>query len=886
MIGQTLAHYRILEKIGSGGMGEVYLAEDSKLNRRVALKVLSSELVESKEFRARFAREAKALAALSHPNIVTVYSVEEAGGVHFLTMELVKGKTLAELLPRQGFPLDRFFDIAVALADGVAASHDQGIVHRDLKPGNVMVAADGRVKLLDFGLAKPTGGFRAADGGSDLPTLTMTQQGMIVGTCLYMSPEQARGQAVDARSDIFSLGILFYEMLTGFPPFTGETPAEVLSSIIKDAAPAVSELRGGTPRELSRLVARCLSKDPSRRTQNALDIRNELEELRREAESGELLAGERPARASRPRFRSALWLIASAVGVLVLLRLGGSWSGDRSSVRVPLLRNPVQLTSVAGVENHPTWSPDGGRIAYVSDQSGNPDIWVTQLAGGPAANFTADYPGIDDEPAWSPDGSQIAFASERDGGGIYIMPAIGGPSNRVVARGSAEGLWSPHWSSDGTELAYLRREEEGTFIEVVALPTRESRRLRIPGDLGNRWDLSWSADGRFFAYVRAAARDSGASRLWVLRASDAQAFPVTDGMTSDWSPIWSKDGGTLFYLSNRGGSMDLWQQGIAQDGRPEGEPEGVTVGIGMQQVSFTADGRKLAYSKGRPVANVFRVPILEDREAGWNDSEQLTFDEVYVGGLDLAPDGKHLFVNSDRGGNQDIWTLSIGGNEMRQVTTDRTPDWAPRVSPDGQRIAFYSFRSGNRDIWVMPSEGGAAVPLTRDPGTDMFPSWSPDGQEIAFYSDRTGNLDAFVVPASGGEARQITTEASTDYYPQWSPDGKWIFFASLRGQRPYRLWKMPASGGASELAMKGPAHYFRWSKNGRYIYFFGIERGDNDLWRLTLDDGSERRMTRFSQRPGSPGVNALAVDERYLYFTWRNDIGDLWVMGVATDDEE
>jgi TolB protein len=253
--------------------------------------------------------------------------------------------------------------------------------------------------------------------------------------------------------------------------------------------------------------------------------------------------------------------------------------------------------------------------------------------------------------------------------------------------------------------------------------------------------------------------------------------------------------------------------------------------------------------------------------------------------LDLTPDGEHLLVSSDRGGNQDLWVVPIRGNEMRQLTTDRAPDSTPRSSPDGRKVAFYSYRSGNRDIWVMPLEGGPAVPLTQDPSSEMFPSWSPDGRNIAFYSDRTGNVDAFLVPASGGEARQITTESSQDYFPQWSPDGKWIAFASTRGDRGYRLWRVSASGGAAEQVMEGPAYYFRWSEDGKHIYFMGHERGNDDLWALTLEDGTERRVTRFSQKAGSLG-DYLAAGEGYLYFTWRNDVGDIWVMDVVTDDKE
>jgi serine/threonine protein kinase len=289
VVGEVLSHYAILAKIGSGGMGDVYLAEDRTLGRRVALKTLPPELANA-DRRARFAREAKTLAALNHPNIVTVHSVEEVGGVSFITMELVEGQTLAELLPKDGFPLDRFFEVAIPLADAVAAAHQHGVVHRDLKPGNVMLTRDRRLKVLDFGLAKSLEGL-----GADAVTAATSGAGLIVGTCGYMSPEQARGQPVDARSDVFALGVVYYEMLTGRRPFTGDTSTEVLSSIIRDEAPAVSTIRSGIPRELSRIVRHCLAKDPARRKQSALDVRNELEDLKREIESGELAAVAQPA---------------------------------------------------------------------------------------------------------------------------------------------------------------------------------------------------------------------------------------------------------------------------------------------------------------------------------------------------------------------------------------------------------------------------------------------------------------------------------------------------------------------------------------------------------------------------------------------------------------
>ncbi len=433
------------------------------------------------------------------------------------------------------------------------------------------------MKVLDFGLAKPTGGLAGTFGTSELPTEAKTEQGVIVGTVSYMSAEQAQGKVVDARSDIFSLGIVFYEMLTGRRPFQGDTPTEVLSSIIKEVPTPIAEIRAGIPRELSRLVRRCLEKDPSRRIQSALDVRNELQELKREVDSGELVADAPSLSPRRSRLGIALGAAGAAAAIVVLLFLSGLIAPRSSQIAVPRLENPVQLTSAAGVENHPTWSPDGGRIAYDSDQTGNLDIWVTQATGGAAVNFTADHDGFDHSPAWSPDGSQIAFVSERNGGGIFLIPAIGGLPVKVSASNMV--LANPVWSADGTELAYIIVEPE-TAIEIVSQSTRKVRRLTIPGVPGNRWDLSWSRDGRFFAYGQGTGREF--TQLWVLRASDGQAFAVTDGAFSDTCPMWSRDGRTIFFLSSRGGSMDLWQRRIAEDGEPQGDAAPLTVGVGIQ----------------------------------------------------------------------------------------------------------------------------------------------------------------------------------------------------------------------------------------------------------------------------------------------------------------
>jgi len=885
--GSHLGAYEIAAPLGAGGMGEVYRARDTRLNRDVALKVLPDHVARESDRLARLRGEAQSLAALNHPNIVTVHSVEEHRGVHFITMELVKGQTLAALLPRNGFALDRFFDIAIPLADAVAAAHAQGIVHRDLKPANVMVTAEGRVKVLDFGLARPT--TSAAHGARDVTAPPMTESGVVVGTRSYMSPEQARGQLVDARSDIFALGINLYEMLTGRRPFVGDTPSDVLSAIIKEDPPAVSSIRAGLPRELSRLVRRCLAKDPARRLQSALDLRNELEDLRREIDSGELVAGVRLAASAAIDGRKTWWA-AATIGVIALAGVAGWRWIDRSEPQTLRLTNPRQVTFTAAVESNPTWSPDRGRIAFVSVQSGNPDIWVAPASGGSAVNLTADHAGNDVDPAWSPDGNQIAFVSQREGGGVYVMPAIGGRPVRISARGIAEALVSPVWSADGTALAHMRREPDANFIEIVTMGTRESRRLRVPGDQGNRFDLSWSPDGRFFAYVRSANRQFEVSLLWVLRVADGEAVAVTDGTTGEWSPSWSSDSRTLYIISNRGGSRDLWQQRLTAAGAPDGDARPITVGVGMQQAALSPDRRRLAYARGRPVANVWRVPILDDGEAGWEDADQLTFDEAFVETLDLHPDGARLIISSDRGGSQELWVRDLtesNGTDMRQLTADRGPDGAPQVSPDGRHIAFHSHRGGNLGIWVLPIDGGPAARLTSGPWPDMFPAWSPDGATIAFHSGRDDGVNAFVVPTAGGESRQITTGAVSKYFPRWSPDGLWIYFASnaeTSGGR--QVYRMPATGGVPEQVTKAPVYYYRWSRDGTRMYFPGVHRGSDDLWELTLSSGRERRLTRFTQRNGGLGEMAMAASTSHLYFTWRSDVGDIWVMDVVPDEEQ
>jgi hypothetical protein len=444
MVGTTLNHYRIIRPLGAGGMGEVYLAEDTRLKRQVAIKILPLALASDSDRRERFEREAQTVAALNHPNIVVVHSVEQAADTSFITLEYVDGRVLADLIPKGGLPLRRLLVLATQIAGAVSAAHQQGIVHRDLKPANVMVTAQDRIKVLDFGLAKLREAHEAA--AAVMPTRELTGEGRIVGTVAYMSPEQAEGRRVDERSDIFSFGVTLYEMVAGDRPFKGDTSVSMLSSILRDTPRPLTEVNPALPRDLAVIVRRCLAKDPERRYQSAKDLCNELEELQQALDSGELNAADGGAigrvRGRRPIWLGAFAIVAAAVaGVAALV-----WNLPVSAQRdAPPAVSHARLTQSPGIERFPAISPDGKWVAYAKDG----DLFLQSVSGQRAINLTNDAASNNQMPAFSPDGEQIAFRSNRSGGGIFVMGRMGESVRRVTDRG-----FYPAWFSDGRRLIF------------------------------------------------------------------------------------------------------------------------------------------------------------------------------------------------------------------------------------------------------------------------------------------------------------------------------------------------------------------------------------------------------------------------------------------------
>jgi Tol biopolymer transport system component/tRNA A-37 threonylcarbamoyl transferase component Bud32 len=797
MIGGFLSHYRILEKLGAGGMGEVYLAEDTTLGRRVALKILPDEHTRDPERLARFKQEARAASALNHPNILTIHEVGVADGHHFIATEFVEGQTLGALLASRGsLATGEALEIATQVASALAAAHGAGIVHRDLKPENLMVRSDGYVKVLDFGLAKLSEAEvseGAETGGLTASFQARTETGVVLGTAHYMSPEQAAGRAVDARSDIFSLGSVLYETVAGRRAFGRGTVMETVAAII-DREPA--PLPAKVPQELSKLILRCLRKEPERRFQTMADLKVALEDLRDEA-SG------RP----RRRWRAAaafLAALAVALTVVVVLR------ARRPEHAAPPL-SAVALTTLPGVERSPSFSPDGNHVAFAwtAPQKDNSDIYVQQIGQGAPLRLTTDR--LDDyNPAWSPDGRWIAFlrgqppsptgARSRE---LRLIPPLGGPERKLAdVRGQdffPAGAYLS-WSPDSRSLVVPDSPGEGLpdALVVVSLETGEKRRLTNPQPpIFADTSPAVAPDGRSLIFVRRTSWGAGELQLLPLGSGVTAAGELRRLTTADLRadfPAWMPDGEEIVYSAK----FNLWKLGIAGRAAPSRIPYVGEDGL-MPAISRPSPGReaRLAYVRSLDDWNFWRIETSAP------------------GAPSSSPPA-----------------LAISSTKA---------EYHPELSPDGRRVAFASNRSGDAEIWVSDLDGSNAIQLTSMGGAldTNCPRWSPDGRSIVFASTAEGEFDVYVVPAEGGKPRRLTTHPSIDVPTSYSRDGKWIYFNSMRSG-DYRIWRMPADGGdAVQVTPNESAHTFEAPDGSLYYLTASIV---SPVWRLPAGGGEPKKI--------------------------------------------
>jgi Tol biopolymer transport system component len=876
--GSTLGPYEIVALIGSGGMGEVYRARDPRLGRDVAVKVLPASIGADPGRLRRFEQEARAAAALNHPNIVTIYSVERADGVPFVTMELVDGAALSTLIPRDGMPLGRTLPIAIALGDAVAAAHARGIVHRDLKPSNIMIAAGDRVKVLDFGLAKLVRPEPAEADETALAGDPVTDPGSVVGTLPYMSPEQVQGQPVDHRSDIFSLGVVLYEMATGRRPFKGETNALLLSSILKDTPPLASDI-GDVPRELGRIIRHSLAKDPGRRYQTAVDLRNELAELQQDLSSGSLQTSAAPAR-SRWSARSAG--VAAALIVTALVAAGYTvWRVTSSPFRTapPLAAEFRQLTTAAGVKQYPSLSPDGKWVVYEGTQSGNAAIYLQSVGGQNAIDLTKDSPDDDTQPAFSPDGESIAFRSSRQGGGIFVM----GRTGESVRRLSDSG-YNPAWSPDGTKIVYATDVanilERGANSELwtVAVATGEKQRIFQ----GDAVQPNWSPHGLRIAFWKIFGDHLGQRDIATIPAGGGAPVPVTLDPAIDWSPVWSPDGRFLFFSSDRGGTMNLWRVPIDErTGATLGPPEPLSAPASYAaHISVSADGRSLAFTAFSSGSTIQSASFDPAAGAIRGAATTVVGGSRPVSGPSPSPDGRWIAFFS-LAPQLDIFVTRADGSGLRQLTNDKANDRNPTWSPDGTEIRFMSNRSGQNQVWTMNADGSGARPLTAvTGGAGTFGVSTTDGSKMVI--DPTGSDHVVVIDPRLDPKAQKPAEApgfvspNVDFNPwSWSPDG-----TELAGT----ACGPPTYHGALVVYSFATRTFSRVHESLTAVSPIFLSDGRRLLFQdgskiMLLDRTTHATRELLSVAPDTMDLRwSIARDERTIYFVRQVQQSDIWVM--------
>ncbi len=870
-------------------MGEVFRATDTRLGREVALKLLPKPFAFDPERLGRFDREARLLASLNHPGIAHLYGFETAtlddgSSVHLIAMELVEGEDLGDRLKRGAIPLDETIAIAKQIAEALEEAHEKGIVHRDLKPANIKLTPDGKVKVLDFGLAKAWTGDDGAGGTpspevSHSPTMTRqgTEAGMILGTAAYMSPEQARGKAVDKRADIWAFGVVLWEMLTGKRLFAGETVSDVLAAVLT-REPDWTVLPARTQGRVREVLRRCLERDPKQRLHDIADARILLEEALSGAASEVSLA---PA-GGRSRKQG---LLLPAFAALALVAAGLGWVLLRRPAPAPRILSFAQVTDQPGVETTPSLSPDGKSVVYAKTVGTDTDLYLLRIGSRNAVRLTPDSPAEDIEPAFSPDGERIVFRSGRDGGGVFLMTASGESVTRLTDSG-----FSPSWSPDGAEIVVAPGAfgaPTGIFANTHGLSAVnvKSRQVRAIAIDERALQPAWSPGGARIAYwgVRG---PSGQRDIWTVAADGSDAVGggvrVTQDSALDWSPTWSPDGRYLYFSSTRGGTMNLWRVPIEErSGRTLGEPEPITTPSTWSGfLAFSRDGTRLAFASLDYRSTLLRVAFDAAREAILGPPVPILKGTRAIRDHELSPDGEWIAF-TEAGVREDLFVARVDGTQYRRLTDDAFRDRGPAWSPDGTRVAFYSDRSGGYDLWAIRPDGSGLVPLTSGTGLSGFPAWSPDGKAIAFGFDRWLIVNPKATSTTPPPAEAAISPTERFLPTSWSPDGGRIAGQVLSADgsgAAVGLYSLKAKEFARVLGESSQARGWLfpvWLADGRRL----LVRRPDGIAVVNADTGAGRRLIAVGGEMVGRSVG-LSGDNRWITYTETATEGDIWLATI------
>lgn len=888
--------YEIIEALGEGGMGKVYRAFDLRIRDEVAIKVLRPEISADKKIIERFSNELKFARQITHKNVCRMHEFHEDGQTFFITMEYVRGEDLKRLIRRtKQLAPGTAVSIAKEICEGLAEAHNLGLVHRDLKPQNIMVDGEGNAKIMDFGIAR------------SLRVKGLTGEGAMIGTLEYMSPEQVEGREADQRADIYAVGVILYEMVTGQVPFDGDTPLSVALKHKTETPRDPREINPQLPSELGRVILKCLAKDKEKRYQSAIDLISDLGDIQKGVPAAERLIPSRPSATSREitvKFTPKKLAIPAAI-MIAVLAFGGYFifRGGRRPAYIQLGRQQP-VTHEPGLEIDPALSPDGKMIAYAAGPPNKMSLYVRALTGGRTIALTEDFPQSCRWPQWSPDGSKIAFQS---GDSIYTVPYLGGTAKKLIEPAPGKGMVRcAAWSPDGRRVAYI----EG-LSRICALPLAGGDpRTIIEPKTGAEYlhSLAWSPDGLKIAYVLGNwdylfSYDMGniaASSIWVAPVEGGDPVRITGETSLNMSPAWLPGGRRLLYVSNKEGSRDIYEIHLDASGKPSGPAVRLTTGLDAFTISLSQGTGKFAYAKFNHNANIWSVGIPSGRPTDLSEAQPVTIGSQTVEGMDVSPDGKWLAFDTNLNGNQDIYRLPLAdgaaAGEVEQLTTDPSDDIYPAWSPDGTEIAFYSFRAGTRDIFLMKADGAGVQPLTGDPGIERAPAWSPDGLQIAFDSDmETPGQTMYLISRKTKESpwgRPIRLEKGWD--PKWSPDGRLIVHVSRVGARNFQGYTVrvisPLGAEPRILFQKDrdPTHYrvqyAVWSPDSRTIYCKALDKDwHGNIWSVPLAGGEPKILVRLV-KPDDPFLQSprdeLAIYGGRFYFTMTKFEADIWQVGL------
>jgi eukaryotic-like serine/threonine-protein kinase len=881
LIGTTFGPYQIQTKLGEGGMGEVYRARDTRLGRDVALKILPRDLLGDSPLCARFEREAQALAALNHPGIATIHDVVEGEGRQAIVMEFVPGRTLAETMAAGAIPPRVALRYAIEICDALSAAHAAGIVHRDLKPANVMVTEAGAVKVLDFGIAKISAP-DSADARELSTKAALTGERTLVGTIGYMSPEQVQNRPVDGRSDIFSFGVLLFEMLAGRRAFEADSEAGMLSAVLRDDPPPLRTVAPGVPRSVERVTARCLNKNPAHRYQAATDLKIALDDARDdlEAPTGAYSA---PPRASTTASAAAVPATAKRRG---FPRLGyvaaGAAAGAAAVVGAVALRPAAVLAphyhpfiTEATSAEFPSWSPDGRSLAYVSQVDGAPQVFLRSVDAAQPIQLTREPAGVISRPVWSPDGTRLYFVCNRE----LVSVGVAGGEARVVFRNGPAVDAALAISRDGRTIVFARGDAGVQSLWAGDVGTGEAHkvdRAGLPPRIRRVNDLAFSPDGATLGAMLGAAAQSGEPGVWLLPWPDgAPRHALTDApyysggyQTFSWMP----DNRRIVFnaIPAHESSSRLFMGDTVA-----GTFHQVTGGVnGEYSLSVSPDGARIAFVSRRAGLDLIEFPV----DGGPPHlALQTSRDESYP---DLSASGVLVYI-TDADGRLGVRLREQGGTWSRDVMPagmEGTVLAQARLSPDGQRISV-DVHAAEHGIWIYPVAGGMPARLEQESTDQHGASWSPDGNWLAYRRQVSNGWELAKAPLGGGtpvrlaDADQggVGTSGATD----WSSTGAWIAHRRADGVH------LVSPDGKSTKVMAGPRPAsFRFSRDGTRL--FAVQRGDARRWELAIWDVASAHRLRLVALPlaASAVVEGLALspDESRIIVGAGTPTSDIWLL--------